>query len=77
MTVLVCYFFRSPVRLLEVALSPSRHKKGEVDVIVNSSSTLTCVRRLEFAFDNCSGDVVEDWTCQQILENPREYQRVG
>ncbi|XP_039509438.1 uncharacterized protein LOC120464152 isoform X2 [Pimephales promelas] len=68
---------RSPVRLCEVALSPSRQKKGEVDIIVNNSSLLTCVRRLEFAFDNSTGDVVEDWTCQQILENPREYQRVN
>lgn len=77
MEVVVCYFSRSPVRLCEVELSPSRQKNGEVDVIVNSSSSLRCVRRLDFAFDDCSRELVEDWTLQEIVKNPREYQRVG
>ncbi|KAF4115285.1 hypothetical protein G5714_002774 [Onychostoma macrolepis] len=68
---------RSPIRLCGVGFSPSRQKKGEMDIVVNVSTTLTCVRKLKFAFDVYTHDIVQHWTVQQIINDPREYQRVN
>ncbi|XP_052464063.1 uncharacterized protein LOC128021130 [Carassius gibelio] len=68
---------RTPVRLCNVDLSPSRQRSGEVDVIVSTASLLRCVRQLNFVFDESSHDVVNDVTVQHILQEGREYQRVN
>lgn len=68
---------RTPVRLCDVVLSPSCQQNGEMDVLVNRRTSLTCVRLLNFAFEESSCLVLQDMTLQDILNDPREYQRVS
>nr|XP_021329714.1 uncharacterized protein LOC108190180 [Danio rerio]XP_021332030.1 uncharacterized protein LOC108190180 [Danio rerio] len=68
---------RTPVKLCNVQLSPSRYRSGETDIIFNSGSTLSCVRHLNFVFDESCRVDVRDVTLKEIVENGREYQRVN
>lgn len=50
---------------------------GEMDVMVNSYSSIRCVRKLQFAFDDKLQDTIEDKTLKEIVDDPREYQKVS
>ncbi|XP_073726177.1 uncharacterized protein [Misgurnus anguillicaudatus] len=68
---------RTPVKLCNISFSPSRQIKGDMDIMVNNSSSLKCVRRLSFAFEEKLQETIQHQKLKDIQEDPREYQRVN
>ncbi|XP_065139046.1 uncharacterized protein [Paramisgurnus dabryanus] len=66
---------RSPVKLSGVRLSPSLQNQGRDDVLVNSYSRVSIIRRLPFAFDGLRA-TSDSKTLRDIANDVRQYQRV-
>lgn len=67
---------RSPMKLSNVGLSPSKQHKNSNDVLVNSRSNVAVLRHLDFAFEERVTSICPVRTLREIVEDVREYQRV-
>ncbi|XP_046871232.1 uncharacterized protein LOC124463518 [Hypomesus transpacificus] len=68
---------RSPVKVGNITLTPSRQNQGENDILINERAQLTCVRNLGFCFDELAPKDQQTRSISDILSDPREHQIVN
>lgn len=70
-------FCRSPMKLSGVGFSPSKQIKNTNDILVNSKSKASIVRRLAFAFEDKLIPSSAVRVLSDIIKDFREFQRVS
>ncbi|XP_073727043.1 uncharacterized protein [Misgurnus anguillicaudatus] len=68
---------RSPLKLTDIGLSPSRQAKNTNDVTVNSRTKISVVRQLSYVFEEKLSATTPLLTLGEIYKDTREYQLVS